>query len=227
MRTRNLLEEDKIKKDICEIGLKLYDKGYVVANDGNISVRLNEDEILVTPTGVSKGSLTPERIVKMNLNGEILQGNNKPSSEVKMHIRAYKLNPSIKAVVHSHAPLATAFAVCRIQLDMPIIAEGVVNLGIVPVAEYSLPGTDAVPNSIEPYVNKYNACLLANHGLLTWGRSIEEAFLRHESVEHYCQILKYVKEIGQPITFKESQIDELLEIRRKLGIKTGGRPIVR
>ncbi|SHK03007.1 class II aldolase/adducin family protein [Paramaledivibacter caminithermalis] len=216
--------EMKIRQDICQIGQKLYDKGFVAANDGNISAKISPNEIIVTPTGVSKGGMKPSDLVKMTLDGKVLSNNARPSSEVKMHIEVYKLNPQINGVVHAHPPIATAFAVARLPMETPILSEAVVNLGVVPVADYALPGTDEVPESIKPYVLDYNAVLLANHGLLTWGNDLTQAFFRMESVEHYGKILLYVNQIGDPKEFNCAQIDALLDIRKNIGIKSGGIP---
>jgi L-fuculose-phosphate aldolase len=218
------VNEAQIRKDICAVGQKLYDKEFVAANDGNISVKINDNHIIVTPTGVSKGGMTPESLVKIDLDGNVISGKSKPSSEVKMHLKVYQLNPQVKAVVHAHPPLSTAFAVARIPLDKPILAEAVVNLGVVPVSDYALPGTDEVPNSIVPFVKDYNAVLLANHGLLTWGSDLTQAFFRMESVEHYCKILYYLNQIGSPKEFSCGQVRELLDIRKKIGIDSGGSP---
>lgn len=218
------VNESQIRRNICTVGKKMYNKEFVAANDGNISVKINDYQIVVTPTGVSKGDMTPEDLVKMNLDGSVISKEVKPSSEVKMHLQVYKLNPQVKAVVHAHPPLATAFAVARIPLDRPILAEAVVNLGIVPVAEYALPGTEEVPNSITPFVKDYNAVLLANHGLLTWGEDLKQAFFRMETVEHYCKILYNLNQIGSPKEFNCNQINDLIDIRNKIGIQSGGIP---
>lgn len=218
------MNEHKIRQQICEVGQKLYDKGFVAANDGNISVRISPNEIIVTPTGVSKGGMKPEDLVKMTLDGTILSGKAKPSSEVKMHIQVYRLNSKIQAVVHAHPPIATAYAVARMPMQKPILSEAVVNLGIVPVADYALPGTQEVPDSIKPYINDYNAVLLANHGLLTWGEDLTQAFYRHESVEHYGKILLYVNQIGQAQEFNCEEVGALLDIRKQIGIESGGVP---
>ena len=216
----NIESEFTIRKEICEIGNRMYDKGFVAANDGNISVRLGTDMLIVTPTGVSKGNMKPEQLVKMKLNGEVY-GKNLPSSEVKMHIEVYNQNPSLRAVCHAHPPISTAFAVARIQLDKPILAEAVVNLGVVPVARYATPGTEEVPNSIKEFVNDHNAVLLANHGLLTWGTTLEQAWFRMESTEHYGKILLYVKQIGPAREFDCDQLTELIKIKDKIEGKTG------
>lgn len=221
---KTFLNEAQVRRDICAVGQKLYDKEFVAANDGNISVKINDHQIIVTPTGVSKGGMTPESLVKMNMDGTVISSNSRPSSEVKMHIQVYKTNPEIKSVVHAHPPLSTAFAVARIPLNKPILAEAVVNLGVVPVADYALPGTEDVPNSIIPYVKDYNSVLLANHGLLSWGEDLTQAFFRMESVEHYCKILYYLNQIGSPKEFNCGQVSELIDIRKKIGIHSGGVP---
>lgn len=212
--------EYEIRKEICVIGNRMYDKSFVAANDGNISVRLGDNMLIVTPTGVSKGNMKPEQLVKMDLDGKVY-GNNLPSSEVKMHIEVYNQNPTLRAVCHAHPPISTAFAVAGIQLDKPILAEAVVNLGVVPVAKYATPGTEEVPNSIKKYVNDHNAVLLANHGLLTWGETLEQAWFRMESTEHYGKILLYVKQIGPAREFDCQQLAELLKIKEKIDGKPG------
>jgi L-fuculose-phosphate aldolase len=218
------MTERQARKAICAIGDKMYNKGFVAANDGNISVKISDDTIIVTPTGVSKGGMSRKSLVKMKLDGTII-GKNKPSSEVKMHIRVYQLNPSVKSVVHAHPPASTAFAIARIPMDRPIMSESILTLGVVPVAEYALPGTNEVPDSIEPFVKSYNAVLLANHGLLTWGDNITQAMYRMESAEQYCNIMIYLKQVGEPVEFSSSQVSDLIDIRKSLGIETGGVPV--
>ena len=217
------ISEEQARRSICETGDKLYNRGFVAANDGNISVKIDDDTIIVTPTGVSKGGMKPESLVKMKLDGRVI-GDNKPSSEVKMHIRVYRLNKAVHSVVHAHPPASTAFAIARIPLDRPIMSEAVLTLGIVPVAEYALPGTNEVPDSIEPYVHSHNAVLLANHGILTWGDDVAQAMYRIESAEQYCNIMIKLKQIGEPVEFSCRQVNELISIRRGLGIEAGGMP---
>lgn len=217
------MTERQARKAICEIGDKMYNKGFVAANDGNISVKISDDTIIVTPTGVSKGGMSMKSLVKMKLDGTVT-GKNKPSSEVKMHIRVYQLNPTVKSVVHAHPPASTAFAIARIPMDRPIMSESILTLGVVPVAEYALPGTKEVPDSIEPFVKTHNAVMLANHGLLTWGDNITQAMYRMESAEQYCNIMIYLKQIGKPVEFNSSQVSDLINIRKSLGIETGGVP---
>jgi L-fuculose-phosphate aldolase len=211
---------------ICDIGRRVYNRNYVAANDGNISVKVGANEIWTTPTGVSKGYMTPDMMVKMDLSGKVLAGKLKPSSEVKMHLRVYNENQEVNAVVHAHPPVATSFAIAGIPLDKPVLPEAIVLLGIVPVAPYALPGSQEVPDSIAPYCKTHNAVLLANHGALTWGRDLMEAYFRMESLEHYATILMYSNNILKKANeLNASQINDLINIRESMGIKAGGLPI--
>ena len=213
------------KKLICEIGRRIYQKNFVAANDGNISVKCGPNTIWTTPTGVSKGFMTPDMMVKMDLSGKVISGKMKPSSEVKMHLRVYNENPEVNAVVHAHPPVATSFAIAGISLDKPVSPEAVVLLGTVPVAPYATPGTQEVPDSIAPYCKDYNAVLLANHGALTWGRDLIEAHFRMESLEHYALMMMYSNNIINKVNeLNCSQVSDLVGIRQKMGIKTGGVP---
>ncbi len=218
-------DEKTAKELIVEIGRRIYDKGFVVSNDGNISVRTGENELWTTPTGVSKGYMTQEMLVKTDLNGRILSGTRKPSSELKMHCRIYQKNPDAKAVVHAHPQFATAYAVVGKSLGTPYLTEGVLQLGVVPCIAYATPTTDEVPDSIEPYCSEYHAMLLANHGALTWGRDIEEAWRRMEAVE-YCAHSTYIIEhmVEKPQKLTGAQVQQLIEIRNAMGIMTGGIP---
>jgi L-fuculose-phosphate aldolase len=214
------------KEQMLDIGRRMYDKGFVAANDGNISCRVSPDTILTTPTGVSKGFMTQDMIVRMKLDGTVLdEGAFKPSSEVKMHIRAYMENPDIMAVTHAHPPVATSYSIAGIGLDLPIITEGILALGSVPVAKYATPGTNEVPDSIAPFCRDYNAVLLANHGALTWGGSLLQAFYRLESTEYYATIMMYVKNIiGKYNMLSCEQVAPLVERREREGVKSGGYP---
>jgi len=208
--------EVEARKLICEIGKRMYNRNYVAANDGNISVKISPNTILTTPTGVSKGFMTPDMMVKMDLSGKVLAGEMKPSSEVKMHLRVYNENSTVNAVVHAHPPVATSFAVAGINLDKPILTEQIILLGDVPVATYATPGTEEVPNSIAPYCNDHNGVLLANHGALTWGKDLVQAYHRLESLEHYATILMYTSNIiNKANELSCSQIAELVKIRNR------------
>ena len=210
---------------ICEIGRRMYQRAYVAANDGNISCRLSENTILTTPTGVSKGFLKEDEMVEMDLEGNILaMGARKPSSEVKMHLRVYLENPLVGAVTHAHPLAATTFAIAGRPLKDALLTEGVVNLGVVPVVHYATPGTQEVPDSIAPFCRDYNAVLLANHGALTWGRDLIEAFYRMESLECLAGITLNLCALGQANKLDHAQVDALLTMRKNLGYTSGGRP---
>ena len=178
---------------IIEIGKKLCARGFVASNDGNISVRVSEDEVWITPTGVSKGALTPEILLKMTLDGEVVSGSARQSTETAMHLRLYRENPEIRAAVHAHPAFATSFAIAGIPLDAPIYPEAYAIIGTVPVAPYATPGTAGVPESVAPFARTHNAVLLANHGALTWGRTPEQAWFRMESLESYARVTMYSK----------------------------------
>ncbi|WP_102275161.1 class II aldolase/adducin family protein [Cytobacillus massiliigabonensis] len=217
--------DNEAKNLICEIGRRVYNKNFVAANDGNISIKVGPNTIWATPTGVSKGFMTPDMMVKMDLEGNVISGEMKPSSEVKMHLRVYNENPEVNAVVHAHPPVATSFAIAGVSLDKPISPEAVVLLGTVPVAPYATPGTQEVPDSIAPFCKDYNAVLLANHGALTWGSDIIQAYFRMESLEHYALMLMYSNNIiNKANELNPTQISDLINIRKSMGIQTGGVP---
>ncbi len=219
------MSDFEAKNAIIDIGRRMYARGFVAANDGNISCKVGPNAIWATPTGVSKGFMKPEMLVKLDLTGKVLQGSSKPSSEIKMHLRVYEENPQVMAVTHAHPPIATAYAVAGIGLEKPILTEGVTTLGVVPVAKYATPGTQEVPDSIAPFVNSYNAVLLANHGALTWGKDAYEAFYRLESVEYYASLLMYTGNIiGKQNPLSCDQVQTLLDNRKNFGITTGGIP---
>lgn len=220
-----MASEYEIKKEICEIGRRIYAKGMVAANDGNISVKLNDNEFLCTPTGVSKGFMTPDYICKVDKNGKVIQasGNYKPSSEIKMHMRVYKERPDVKSVVHAHPMYATSFAIAGIPLSQPIMPEAVITLGCVPIAEYGTPSTDEIPDAVSKYLPYYDAVLLENHGALTYSDSLLSAYYKMESLEFYAQLLYQSKQLGGPQELSESQVQRLYEIRREFGM-TGKHP---
>lgn len=214
---KNYPTDKEAKELILEIGRRLYNKGYVAANDGNISCKVSENEIWATPTGVSKGYMTEEMLVKLSLSGEVFDGKYKPSSEIKMHLRVYKENPTIGGVVHAHSPYATCMAAAEKSLNGVFLTETLMGLGEVPCAPFAMPGTEEVPESIAPYCKDYNAVLLAHHGVLTWGKDLMQAYMRMESVEFFAQetLLESLIPGGYPELTKD-QIRGLEEIRRKL-----------
>ncbi len=204
---------------ILDIGRRMYTKGFVAANDGNISVRVGENEVWATPTGVSKGFMTEDMLVKLDLNGNILKGERKPSSEIKMHLRAYRENAALNAVCHAHPPIATAYAAAGRSIGTNALAESVLFLGTIPVAPYAELGTDAVADSIAPYVLTHPGVLLANHGLTTWAEEPYEAFYRMESIEHVAQIQMILsKKPLREQALSDSDVEALRRQRTKFGL---------
>ena len=198
------------REAICQVGKLLYDRGYAAANDGNISLLVEEDRLLITPSGVSKGRMTPDMLLLTDLDGTVLEGDRHPSSEGKMHLAVYRNRPDVRAVVHAHPAISTAFAVCRQGLQIPYLAELVVGLGEVPCTpEFAMLSTEEVPQSIVPYLPEHNALLLANHGALAWGHNLWEAFDRLETVEHAAKIVWNARLLGDPVALKPEEADRL------------------
>ena len=207
--------EWELKKQIVEIGKRMWMKGYVASNDGNITVLLNENELLTTPTGVSKGFMTTEMIVKCDRNGKVIYGHSKykPSSEVKMHLEVYKERPDIKSVVHAHPPYATSFAVAGIPLDKCVLPEAIIIIGAVPIAPYGLPSTMEIPDNIRPFVKNSDAILLQNHGALTFGNDLLNAYYKMETLEHTANIIWNAIQLGNLGVLPQHERDRLMALR--------------
>lgn len=218
------MTEKQAKKAIIDVGQRMYVRNFVAANDGNISVKTGDNEVLATPTGVSKGFMKKKMLVKVDLDGNILDGTYKPSSELKMHLRAYRENPDICAVCHAHPPVCTCFAIAGIPLDTPVLAEAIITLGDVPVAPYAELGSGDVAEVVAPYCHTHNGILLANHGAVTWAEDVYSAYYRLESMEYYANILMITDKIlGKQNLFTGKQIAALAAMREKFGIKRGGK----
>lgn len=215
-----MANEYEIKIQICEIGKRIYDRNMAAANDGNISVKLNDKEWLCTPTGVSKGFMTPDYICKVDAQGNIIHavGNYRPSSEIKMHMRVYEKRSDVNAVVHAHPAFATSFAIAGIPLTQPIMPEAVIFLGCVPIVEYGTPSTMEIPDNIEKYLQHYDAVLLESHGALTWGHDLINAYHKMESLEFYAELLYRSKMLGGPKELSPAQVQKLYDVRRQFGI---------
>ena len=214
------MNEFDIKKLMCEIGRRLYDRGMVAANDGNISVKLNDNEFLCTPSGVSKGFMTPEYICKVDAKGNVIQANAnfKPSSELEMHMKVYEKRPDVTAVVHAHPSYATSFSIAGLPLTQPILPEAVIALGCVPLVKYGSPLTMEVPNALGEYLPYFDQVLLENHGALAWGADILDAYSKMESLEFYAELLYKSKQLGGPKEFSKEQVEKLYEVRRQMGL---------
>ncbi|WAM33681.1 class II aldolase/adducin family protein [Caldicellulosiruptor morganii] len=205
-----------IKSQICRIGRIMYKRGYISGPDGNISVRVDENTIITTPSGVSKGFLKEDMLVVIDIDGNVIEKTEfKPSSEIKMHLKVYREREDVNACVHAHSPFATTFAVLRKPLDKPILAESVFIFGgYIPVAPFATPSTVEVPESISPFVKDYDAILLSNHGVLTYDRDLEMAFYKLEIVEFWAKILFLSSQIGQPQILSPDEVQKVLSLKK-------------
>ena len=202
------------REAVCRVGKLLYDRGYVAANDGNISVKVAENRLLITPSGVSKGRMTPEMLLVTDMDGIVIEGERHPSREGKMHLEVYRGRPDVNAVVHAHPPVSTAFAVCRRGLETPYLSELVAGLGQVPcTTSFAMLSTEEVPESVRPYLAEHNALLLANHGALAWGGDLWEAFDRLETVEHTAKIVLNAQLLGGGVPLTEAEVERLQGLR--------------
>jgi L-fuculose-phosphate aldolase len=216
----NMNSESELKKLIIDIGKRLWTRGFVAANDGNITVRIGENEILTTPTGVSKGFMTQDMIIKMTMDSKVISPKNqyRPSSEVKMHIQVYRERDDIKSVIHAHPPFCTSFSVAGVPIDSAVLPEAIMALGTVPIAPYGTPSTSEIPDSIIPFVQKSDAILLANHGALTLGIDLTTAYHRMETLEHTAHILYLAIGLGNVNKIPKEQVNKLMKIREKMHI---------
>jgi L-fuculose-phosphate aldolase len=182
---------------IVRVCRRLYERGLVAGPDGNVSVRLRDDVILVTPSGMSKVDVTPDDLVEVGLDGRVLAGARTPSSELRMHLRIYARRPDARAVVHAHPPTATGFAVAGESFMAPVLPEVMLQMGAVPLVPYATPGTDALADLFEPYLSEHDAFLMANHGATTLGPTLDVAHQRMESLEHAARILLAARALGR------------------------------
>ena len=212
-----MVNEHKIKQDICEMGRRLYNKGFAAANDGNITVRISDNEVLCTPTMHSKGFLKPDDISKVDMTGKQIAGRKKRSSEALLHLEIYKQRPDIKSVVHCHPPHATAFAVAREPIPQCVLPEVEVFLGDVPITKYETPGGQEFADTIIPFVKKCNVIILANHGTVSFGEDVEKAYWWTEILDAYCRILMLSKQLGRVNYLDQQKSQELLELKDKWG----------
>ena len=212
------MQEAELRQRIVEVGKRLHDRFFVASNDGNISVRLSENEFLVTPTTVNKGDMTPEHLLKVDSQGTVLSGRLRPTSEMKMHLAIYRVRPDVKAIVHAPPPAATGFAACRIRLDQDVVLPEVVfGLGRIGFAEYATPTTAELPLAVEKEIPGCDALLLANHGAITVGEEVLQAFYRMEVLEMYARVRLVTKILGEPKTLEQRQVEELISVRERQG----------
>ena len=207
------------RKDIVEIGRRIYQLGYVAAFDGNISIRLEDGNVLATPTAMSKGFMTEEDLVVVDPDGQAVEGRRKVSSEIAMHLLIYQLRSDVQAVVHAHPPCATGYAAAGVPLTKAILAEVVLVLGCIPLTRYGTTGTSELTDAIRDYVPRHDALLLANHGVVTYGSDLFLAHAKMETVEHFARISLATKVLGRETLLSGEDVDKLLVAREKYGIK--------
>jgi len=210
------MSEHESRLEILRIGKMLHERGLIAATDGNISARLHDGAILITPTCISKGMMSTEDLVVVDMHGRRLAGFRDVSSEIAMHLTIYHMRPDVHAVVHAHPPTATGFAACGLALDQALISEVLLSLGGVPLARYATPGTSELSEALEPFIPDHDAVLMANHGVVTYGCDLMQAYLNMETVEHFAKIALVVKQLGCEHPLAADQVNKLLEMRQRI-----------
>jgi len=210
---------ESLRADIVEIGRRMYARGYTASNDGNISVRIGPDRLLMTPKSVCKGFMTPDMMCVTDLDGKKISGDRDPSSEALMHLEVYRQRPDVNAVVHAHPPTATGFAVAGIPLDRAVLAEVLTTLGSIPLAEYATPSTAELPEAVRKYIKAHDGMLLANHGALTVGADLYSAYYKMETIEHFAHISLVARLLGRENLIAREEVMRLQELRGTYGIK--------
>jgi L-fuculose-phosphate aldolase len=201
------------RKEIVRVCRRLDALGFVPATDGNVSVRIDRQRILITSSMLPKGEIRESQLLVTDMAGKVLAGKGKPSSEMKMHLYAYKLRPDVRAIVHAHPPFATAFAAAGLDLKAPLLPEVVLTVGPIPLAKYATPSTEEVPRSIAKLIKKHQALLLANHGVLALGQNLDEALQRMERVEHLAKISLLARLLKRPNHLNKNQVRALLDMK--------------
>ena len=213
-----MTDEAKLREEICEIGRRIYARGFAAGNDGNVSGRLSDDAVLCTPTFVCKGFMKPEDLCTVDLEGTQTSGSRERTSEVLLHLAIYQADPAAKAVVHCHPPHATAFGVARIDIPTGILPEAEIFLGAVPRAEYETPGSRDFAKTVLPFVGRGNTVVLSNHGTVSWGPSVERAYWYVEILDAYCRILLLSKQLGHIERLPAPKVEELLKLKESFGL---------
>jgi len=220
------MEEQELRQQICDICNKMWQLGWVAANDGNVTAKIGEQRFLATPTGISKSFITPDKLLVVNEKGEILEGATgyAPSSEIKMHLRCYEERADVGAVVHAHPPTATGFALAQIPLDSYSLIESAIAIGSVPITPFGTPSTEEVPNSIAPYLDEHDVLLLENHGALTVGSDVLTAYYRMETLELCAKTIFVARTLKQGTPEQEIPREKLAElIKMRSGYKITGK----
>src|SRR5215468_9920114 len=211
--------ERELREDIVQIGKLVFGKGWVAANDGNITIRLDQDRILATPTQICKGMMDQDDLIIVDMKGRKIEGRRECTSEIAMHLTVYEMRPDIKSVVHAHPPVATGYATAGRTLNLALLPEVVIGLGCVPLADYGLPGTPALTEGMLPLIPKYEALLMANHGAVCYGEDVFKAYFKMETMEHFARIQLVAELLGGPNVLPRTEVDKLLESRTRYGVK--------
>jgi L-fuculose-phosphate aldolase len=210
--------EQQLREEIVRAGRMMYDRGWIAANDGNITARLDQDRILATPAGVCKGRMSPDELLVCDNEGNRISGERQRTTEMGMHVAIYSARPDVHAVVHAHPPTSTGFAVAGRALNLGLMPELIVSLGSVPLADYGLPGTPALVEGMLPYIPKFNAILLANHGAVCYGQTVAQAYARMETLEHLARIALVAELLGGPKVLPRAEVQKLFDARGRYGI---------
>lgn len=212
--------EREYRQEIVHVGRMVWEKGWVAANDGNISVRLDQDRVLCTPTQICKGLMQPDDMIICDMKGNKISGTRERTSEIMMHLTVYNLRPDIRSVVHAHPPVATGYAAAGRSLNLALLPEVVIGLGCVPLAGYGLPGTPELTDPMLPLIPKYEALLMGNHGAVCYGEDVYKAFFRMETVEHFARISLVAELLGGAQVLPKLEVDKLLDSRSRYGVRT-------
>ncbi|HML16835.1 MAG TPA: class II aldolase/adducin family protein [Bryobacteraceae bacterium] len=212
--------EQQLREDVVRVGRLVFDKSWVAANDGNITIRLDDGRILATPTGVCKGMMQPEDLIVCDMDGAKLCGERERTTEMAMHLTIYRMRPDVSSVLHAHPPVATGFAAAGRALNLALLPEVVIALGSIPLADYGLPGTLALTEGMLPYIPKYDAMLLANHGAVSYGEDVFQAFFRMETMEHFARITLVAELLGGAKVLPRVEVQKLFESRGRYKVKS-------
>src|SRR5258706_229845 len=207
--------ERELREDIVKVGRLVFEKGWVAANDGNITIRLDAERILATPTGVSKGMMHIDDLIIVDMKGNKISGRAERTSEIAMHLTVYEMRPDIRSVVHAHPPVATGFATAGRHLNLALLPEVVIGLGCVPLAAYGLPGTPALTDPMLPLIPKYDALMMANHGAVCYGADVFKAYFKMETLEHFARIQLVAELLGGPTVLPRVEVDALMDSRTR------------
>jgi L-fuculose-phosphate aldolase len=211
--------ERELRQDIIDVGKLVFQKGWVAANDGNITIRLDKDRILATPTQICKGMMDQDDLIIVDMKGNKIEGRRECTSEIAMHLTVYELRPDIRSVVHAHPPVATGYATAGKALNLALLPEVIIGLGCVPLADYGLPGTPELTEPMLPYIPKYDAILMGNHGAVCYGEDVYKAYFKMETLEHFARISLVAELLGGAKPLPRLEVDKLFDSRTRYGVK--------